>query len=77
MGQYQHDVSQTLLAKKLDTVVEDCVNGVGVDLNTASVPLLTRVAGLSQSIAQNIIAWRDENSSCWMQTVTQSGALRA
>ena len=61
VGQYQHDVSQTLLAKKLDTVVEDCVNGVGVDLNTASVPLLTRVAGLSQSIAQNIIAWRDEN----------------
>lgn len=61
VGQYQHDVSQILLAKKLDTVVEDCVNGVGVDLNTASVPLLTRVAGLSQSIAQNIIAWRDEN----------------
>lgn len=61
VGQYQHDVSQTLLARKLDTVVEDCVNGVGVDLNTASVPLLTRVAGLSQSIAQNIIGWRDEN----------------
>ncbi|EBW1656253.1 MULTISPECIES: Tex family protein [Proteus] len=61
VGQYQHDVSQTLLARKLDTVVEDCVNGVGVDLNTASVPLLTRVAGLSQSIAQNIINWRDEN----------------
>lgn len=61
VGQYQHDVSQTLLARKLDTVVEDCVNSVGVDLNTASVPLLTRVAGLSQSIAQNIISWRDEN----------------
>ena len=61
VGQYQHDVSQTLLARKLDNVVEDCVNGVGVDLNTASVPLLTRVAGLSQSIAQNIINWRDEN----------------
>lgn len=61
VGQYQHDVSQTQLARKLDTVVEDCVNGVGVDLNTASVPLLTRVAGLSQSIAQNIISWRDEN----------------
>ncbi|MEQ4924553.1 Tex family protein [Proteus hauseri] len=61
VGQYQHDVSQTLLARKLDTVVEDCVNGVGVDLNTASAPLLTRVAGLSQSIAQNIINWRDEN----------------
>ncbi|WP_449758657.1 Tex family protein [Erwinia persicina] len=61
VGQYQHDVSQSQLAKKLDAVVEDCVNGVGVDLNTASVPLLTRVAGLSKMIAQNIVAWRDEN----------------
>ncbi|MDE1483081.1 Tex family protein [Xenorhabdus bovienii] len=61
VGQYQHDVSQTQLAKKLDTVVEDCVNGVGVDLNTASVALLTRVAGLSKSVAQNIVNWRDEN----------------
>lgn len=61
VGQYQHDVSQTLLARKLDAVVEDCVNSVGVDLNTASVPLLTRVAGLSKMIAQNIINWRDEN----------------
>lgn len=61
VGQYQHDVSQTQLAKKLDTVVEDCVNAVGVDLNTASVPLLTRVAGLSRMIAQNIVQWRDEN----------------
>lgn len=61
VGQYQHDVSQSQLAKKLDAVVEDCVNGVGVDLNTASVPLLARVAGLSKMIAQNIVAWRDEN----------------
>ncbi|CAK9886556.1 MAG: Protein YhgF [Candidatus Erwinia impunctatus] len=61
VGQYQHDVSQSQLAKKLDMVVEDCVNGVGVDLNTASVPLLTRVAGLSKAMAQNIIAWRDEH----------------
>jgi len=61
VGQYQHDVSQSLLAKKLDTVVEDCVNAVGVDLNTASVPLLTRVAGLTRAMAQNIVGWRDEN----------------
>ncbi|WP_145514864.1 Tex family protein [Yersinia massiliensis] len=61
VGQYQHDVSQSQLAKKLDVVVEDCVNAVGVDLNTASVPLLTRVAGLTRMMAQNIVNWRDEN----------------
>lgn len=61
VGQYQHDVSQSQLAKKLDAVVEDCVNAVGVDLNTASVPLLARVAGLTRMIAQNIVTWRDEN----------------
>ncbi|MGY0154492.1 Tex family protein [Edwardsiella tarda] len=61
VGQYQHDVSQSLLARKLDAVVEDCVNAVGVDLNTASVALLTRVAGLSRLMAQNIVAWRDAN----------------
>ncbi|MCW2479283.1 Tex family protein [Candidatus Symbiopectobacterium sp. NZEC135] len=61
VGQYQHDVSQMQLAKKLDAVVEDCVNAVGVDLNTASVALLTRVAGLSKMMAQNIVNWRDEN----------------
>lgn len=61
VGQYQHDVSQSMLAKKLDAVVEDCVNAVGVDLNTASAPLLARVAGLSGAIAQNIVNWRDEN----------------
>lgn len=61
VGQYQHDVSQSQLAKSLDGVVEDCVNAVGVDLNMASVPLLTRVSGLSKTIAQNIVNWRDTN----------------
>lgn len=61
VGQYQHDVSQHQLAKKLDAVVEDCVNAVGVDVNIASAPLLTRVAGLSQTMAQNIVAFRDQN----------------
>ncbi|MEX2475333.1 Tex family protein [Marinobacter sp.] len=61
VGQYQHDVSQVQLARSLDAVVEDCVNGVGVDLNTASVPLLARVSGLSQSIAQNIVEFRSQN----------------
>ncbi len=59
VGQYQHDVSQTQLARSLDAVIEDCVNSVGVEVNTASAPLLRRVAGLSQSIAENIIARRD------------------
>ena len=61
VGQYQHDVSQTLLAKKLDAVVEDGVNAVGVNLNTASMMLLARIAGLNKVIAQNIIDWRNEN----------------
>ncbi len=61
VGQYQHDVSQSMLAKRLDAVVEDCVNAVGVDVNTASAALLTRVAGLSQTLAQNIVDYRDEN----------------
>ena len=61
VGQYQHDVSQSLLSKRLDAVVEDCVNAVGVDLNTASPALLTRVAGLSTTLAQNIVDYRDEN----------------
>ncbi|MBY6032961.1 RNA-binding transcriptional accessory protein [Marinobacter daepoensis] len=61
VGQYQHDVSQVQLSRSLDVVVEDCVNGVGVDLNTASVPLLTRVSGLNQSIAQNIVDFRNQN----------------
>jgi uncharacterized protein len=63
VGQYQHDVSQVRLARQLDAVVEDCVNAVGVDVNTASVPLLTRVSGLTQSIANNIVALRDQQGS--------------
>jgi uncharacterized protein len=59
VGQYQHDVSQVQLARQLDAVVEDCVNGVGVDVNTASSPLLARVAGLSQIVAENIVAQRE------------------
>ncbi|MHA2789264.1 Tex family protein [Corynebacterium sp. S7] len=63
VGQYQHDVNQTALANTLDAVVEDAVNAVGVDLNTASVPLLERVAGISNTLAKNIVAYRDENGS--------------
>ena len=59
VGQYQHDVSQTQLARSLDAVVEDCVNAVGVDVNTASAPLLARVSGLSSSVAQSIVNYRD------------------
>ncbi len=59
VGQYQHDVSQSRLAKSLDAVVEDCVNGVGVEINTASAPLLARVSGLNQSIANNIVEFRN------------------
>ncbi|HEX5999122.1 MAG TPA: Tex family protein [Hyphomicrobiaceae bacterium] len=63
VGQYQHDVDQTGLARSLDAVVEDCVNSVGVDVNTASVPLLTRVSGLNKTLAANIVAYRDENGA--------------
>ena len=63
VGQYQHDVNQSQLAKSLDAVVEDCVNAVGVDVNTASVPLLARVSGLNATLAQNIVAYRDENGA--------------
>ena len=61
VGQYQHDVNQGELARMLDTVVEDCVNKVGVDLNTASAPLLAQVAGLSPAVAASIVRWRDAN----------------
>tara|TARA_R110002049_G_scaffold17675_5_gene68341 strand:+ start:1975 stop:4311 length:2337 start_codon:yes stop_codon:yes gene_type:complete len=63
VGQYQHDVNQSRLAKMLDAVVEDCVNAVGVDLNTASAPLLARIAGLSAALAENVVAHRDANGS--------------
>jgi len=63
VGQYQHDVSQTKLAKALDGIVEDCVNAVGVDVNTASAPLLTRVSGLNSTLAANIVTYRDKNGA--------------
>ena len=63
VGQYQHDVNQSKLAKSLDAVVEDCVNSVGVDVNTASVPLLTRISGLNTTLASNIVAWRDQHGA--------------
>ncbi len=61
VGQYQHDVAQTKLARSLDATVEDCVNAVGVDVNTASVPLLTRVSGLTETVAENIVQYRNKN----------------
>ncbi|MEU7694103.1 RNA-binding transcriptional accessory protein [Microbispora sp. SCL1-1] len=61
VGQYQHDVSEVKLSRSLDAVVEDCVNAVGVDVNTASAPLLTRVSGISAGLAENIVAHRDAN----------------
>ena len=61
VGQYQHDVSQSMLSQSLEAVVEDCVNGVGVDLNMASAPLLTQVAGLNKTLAKNIVDYRDAN----------------
>lgn len=61
VGQYQHDVNQTKLRKQLDRIVESCVNHVGVDLNMASVPLLSRVAGIGPKLAENIVAYRNEN----------------
>jgi len=63
VGQYQHDVNQSKLARSLDAVVEDCVNSVGVDVNTASVPLLTRISGLNSTLAANIVAWRDQHGA--------------
>jgi len=63
VGQYQHDVMQTQLAKSLVAVVEDCVNAVGVDVNTASAPLLARVSGLSSTVAEGIVSYRDSNGA--------------
>jgi len=63
VGQYQHDVNQSRLARTLEAVVEDCVNAVGVDLNTASVPLLTRVSGLNRGLAEHIVAFREANGA--------------
>ncbi|MER7064001.1 Tex family protein, partial [Streptomyces albidoflavus] len=61
VGQYQHDLSEVKLSRSLDAVVEDCVNGVGVDVNTASAPLLARVSGIGSGLAENIVAHRDSN----------------
>jgi protein Tex len=72
VGQYQHDVGQTQLARSLDAVVEDCVNAVGVDVNTASAPLLARVSGLSSSVAQSIVSYRDQKGM-----FTSRAALRS
>ena len=72
VGQYQHDVGQTQLARSLDAVVEDCVNAVGVDVNTASAPLLARVSGLNSSVAQSIVTYRDMKGM-----FTSRSALRA
>lgn len=63
VGQYQHDANQVKLARALDAVVEDCVNAVGVDVNTASAPLLARIAGLNQTIANNLVSFRDQHGS--------------
>lgn len=63
VGQYQHDVNQAELARSLNAVVEDCVNSVGVDLNTASTPLLARVSGLSATVAASIVRWRDTHGA--------------
>ena len=63
VGQYQHDVNQNELARALDAVVEDCVNGVGVDLNTASAPLLARVSGLSGTVAKSVVRWREQHGA--------------
>ncbi len=63
VGQYQHDVNQTRLARSLDGVVEDCVNAVGVDINTASAALLARISGLNETLAKNIVQYRDEHGA--------------
>ncbi|MCU7836826.1 MAG: RNA-binding transcriptional accessory protein [gamma proteobacterium symbiont of Taylorina sp.] len=63
VGQYQHDVSQVQLSRKLNVIIEDCVNGVGVDINTASIPLLEQVSGLSTTIAANIVSYREQHGA--------------
>jgi uncharacterized protein len=78
VGQYQHDVNQSELARTLNAVVEDCVNSVGVDLNTASVPLLARVSGLSGSVAKAVVRWREVNGAFKSrQQLTQVAGLGA
>ncbi|MGO4706904.1 Tex family protein [Microvirga sp. 2MCAF38] len=72
VGQYQHDLAEFKLSRSLDAVVEDCVNAVGVDVNTASAPLLSRVSGLGEWVAQNIVAHRDANGSFRTRKALQS-----
>jgi protein Tex len=72
VGQYQHDIAELKLSRSLDAVVEDCVNGVGVDLNTASVPLLTRVSGIGSALAANIVSHRDANGPFHSRTALKS-----
>ena len=72
VGQYQHDLSETVLARSLDAVVEDCVNAVGVEVNTASVPLLARVSGISTALAENIVGHRDANGPFRSRRALQS-----
>jgi uncharacterized protein len=74
VGQYQHDLSELKLSRSLDAVVEDCVNGVGVDVNTASPPLLTRVSGIGEGLAENIVAHRDENGPFRSRTALKNVA---
>ena len=76
VGQYQHDVNQAQLARKLDAVVEDCVNAVGADVNTASAPLLARISGLNESLAKNIVAFRDEHGAVPEPPAAPEGAAR-
>ena len=73
VGQYQHDMPQKRLNETLDGVVEDCVNSVGVDLNTASAPLLRRVAGVSAATAKNIVAWREEEGAFTSRAAAEKG----
>ncbi|MCX4406391.1 Tex family protein [Streptomyces sp. NPDC059837] len=74
VGQYQHDLSEVKLSRSLDAVVEDCVNGVGVDVNTASAPLLARVSGITSGLAENIVAHRDANGPFTSRTALKKVA---
>ena len=74
VGQYQHDMPEKELSAALDAVVEDCVNAVGVDLNTASTPLLQQVSGLNATTAKNIVAYREEHGAFTARSQLKKGA---
>ena len=74
VGQYQHDLAEIKLSRSLDAVVEDCVNAVGVDVNTASAPLLARVSGIGEGLAQNIVLHRDANGPFRTRKALEGGA---